>query len=75
MTPHQVFYESSCLIDAGIPIPAKHLDLDNVSDCGTKQEAKLLLEKLRDRLRSAEEVNFKLSQESKLRLIALLSNQ
>ncbi len=75
MTPHQAFFESSCLIDAGIGISVKHLDLDNVSDCDTKHEAKLLLEELRERLRSAEGVDFKLSQESKLRLIALLSNQ
>lgn len=75
MTTHQVFFETSCLIDAGSGIPVKHLDLQKTSDCNTKQEAQLLLEELRGRLRSAEGAKFEMSQESKERIIALLFSQ
>ena len=75
MINHQIFFESSCQIDIGNGISAKHLDLREVSDCDTKQEAKQLLEELRKRLGSANGGSFEMSQESKQRLITLLSNQ
>ena len=72
MTTHQAFFESSRLIDAEIGIPITHLDIPEVSDCDTKQQAKLLLEELRERLRSAEGICFEMSQEVKQRISALL---
>ena len=72
MTTHQAFFESSCLIDAEVGIPCQHLDFNEKLDCDTKLQPKLLLEELRERLRSAEGVCFEMSQESRQRIIALL---
>ena len=75
MTTHQAFFESSCLIDTEVGISFKHLDLREKSDCDTKQQAKRLLEELRERLRSSEGICFEMSQESKQRIIALLPTE
>jgi len=72
MTNHQAFFESSCLIDAEVGIPFRHLDFRSKPDDDTKQQAKLLLEELRERLRSEEGVGFEMSQEARQRVIALL---
>ena len=73
MRSHQVFFESSCQIDVGTEVPFKHLDLSDGPNSATKQEARLLLEELRKRLRSTNGVNFAMSQESKQRIIERLS--
>lgn len=79
MISPQAFFESSCLIDVGIG-SAKHADLSNETDVDCEQEAeaeanaKLLLEELRKRLRSIDGGCFKMSHESKERLIELLSS-
>ncbi len=75
MTAHQVFFESSCLIDAEVGIPCRHFYLSEASDCDTKQKAKLLLEELRERLRSDKGIRCEMSQESKQRIIALLPTE
>ena len=72
MNNHQVFFKSSCLIDAEVGVPFQHLDLGGESDCYTKQQAKQLLEKLRDRLRSGEVIGSGMSEEDKQRILALL---
>ena len=73
MTIDQAFFESSCMIDAGTGTPANHLVLNELPACKTKREAKLLLEELRERLRSVEGGRFKMNEDSKQRLIAALS--
>ena len=72
MRTHQVFFESSCQIDAGSGVPFKHLDPSN-ADSDTKREASLLLKELRKRLRSTGGVSFEMSQESKQRIIERLT--
>ena len=76
MISPQAFFESSCLIDVGIG-SAKNPDLSNEPDVDSEQEAKakVLFEELRKRLRSVDGGCFKMSNESKERLIELLSNQ
>lgn len=74
ITP-QTFFESSRQIDVGTVVPLKHVELRDESGCDQKQEAKLLLDELRKRLRSADGLRVEMSQDSKERLIALLSNQ
>ena len=76
MISPQAFFESSCQIDVGIGL-AKNPDLSNEPDVDSEQEAKakLLFEELRKRLRSVDGDCFKMSHESKERLIDLLSNQ
>lgn len=73
MTIDQAFFESSCMIDAGTGTPVDHLEFSELSACKTKREAKLLLEELRERLRSVEGGRFKMNEDSKQRLIAALS--
>lgn len=70
ITP-QTFFESSRQIDVG----TKHLDVRNESDCDRKQEARLLLDELRQRLQSADGLSVEMSQYSKQQLVALLANQ
>lgn len=75
MLTHQIFFESSCQIDVGFGVSGNHLDLSSKTDCETKEEAKLLLEKLRERLRSGDGASFAISHASKQRLLDLLSKQ
>ena len=75
MTSHQIFFESSCQIDVAIGSSDRHLDLNTLSNCKQKQEARLILNELRERLRSSDKLTFELGHLAQQRLIELLSNQ
>ena len=78
ITP-QIFFKSSCQIDVGIKSQPNQSNLGNESKRESsdemQQEARKILDELRERLRSAEGVCFKMSQESKQRLVKRFSEQ